>query len=162
MEARPKRTEWGKAQRLTCWNADGVRGRKLELEYFLNQHGVDLSLLSETFPSPEQAFRLSNYVCHRIDRLTAGGGTAILVRRCIVNHSVPVPGLTHLEAIAILIMLAGNPGKILAGYLSPSRPLIGADLTACFGGELPVLFDGDLNAKHVDWNDLCFILTTIV
>ena len=42
--------------------------------------------------------------------------------------------------------------KILSAYLSPSRPLIGADLTACFGGGLPVLMAGDLNAKHVDWN----------
>jgi hypothetical protein len=47
--------------------------------------------------------------------------------------------------------MAGKPVKILAAYLSPSRPLIGADLSACFGGELPVLMVGDLNAKHVDW-----------
>ena len=39
---------------------------------------------------------------------------------------------------------------MLAAYLSPNRPLIGGDLTACFG--LPVLMAGDLNAKHVDWN----------
>ena len=42
--------------------------------------------------------------------------------------------------------------KILPVYLSPSRPLIGADLDVCFGGWLPVLMAGDLNAKHVDWN----------
>jgi hypothetical protein len=42
--------------------------------------------------------------------------------------------------------------KILAVYLSPYRPLIGADLTPCFGGGLPVLMAGDLNVKHVDWN----------
>jgi hypothetical protein len=42
--------------------------------------------------------------------------------------------------------------KILAAYLSPTRPLIGADLTACFGGGFPVLMAGDLNAKYVDWN----------
>ena len=41
---------------------------------------------------------------------------------------------------------------VLAVYLSPSRPLIGADLTACFGGELPVLIAGDRNAKHVELN----------
>ena len=80
----------------------------------------------------------------------SGGGTAILVRRGIVHHSVPVPGLTHLEATAIQVTLAGKMLKILAAYLSPSRPLIGADLTACFGGGLPVLMAGDLNAKHVD------------
>ena len=41
---------------------------------------------------------------------------------------------------------------VLVAYLSPSRPLIGEDLTACFGGGLPVLMAGDLNAKHEDWN----------
>jgi endonuclease/exonuclease/phosphatase family metal-dependent hydrolase len=40
----------------------------------------------------------------------------------------------------------------LVAYLSPSHSLIGADLTACFGGALPFLTAGDLNAKHVDWN----------
>jgi hypothetical protein len=129
-----------------------VRGSKLELEHFLSQPGVDICLLSETFLNPEQAFRLAYYVCHRSDRLTTGGGTAILVRRGIAHHSVPITVLTNLEATAIQIALAGRPLKILSVYLSPSRPLIGADLTACFGGGLPVLMAGDLNAKHVDWN----------
>jgi hypothetical protein len=81
-----------------------------------------------------------------------GCDTAILVRRSIVHHSVPVPGLTHLEATAIQFLLAGKPVKILAAYLLPSRPMIGADLTACFGGGLPALMAGHLNAKHVEWN----------
>jgi len=152
MAARPRRTVRGKALRLVCWNADGVRGRKLEMEHFLSQHGVEIYLLSETFLNSGQAFRLANYVCHRTDRPSAGGGTAILVRRGIVQHSVPVPGLTHLEATAIQVIMAGRPVKILAAYLSPSRPLIGGDLTVCFGADLPVLLAGDLNAKHVDWN----------
>jgi hypothetical protein len=71
MAARP-RTERIKAVRLACWNADGVRGRKLEVEHFLNQHGVGICLLIETFLKPEQAFRLANYVCHGTDRTTAG------------------------------------------------------------------------------------------
>ena len=40
----PRKTVRGKVLRLACWNADGVRGRKLELEHFLSQHGVDISL----------------------------------------------------------------------------------------------------------------------
>ena len=129
-----------------------MHGRNLELEHFLRQHGVDICILSETFLYPGQAFRLANYVCHRTDRLTVGGGTAILVSRGIVQHSVPVPGLTHLEATAIQVILTGRPVKILAAYLLPSCPLIGTDVTACFGGGLPVLMASDLNAKHVDWN----------
>jgi len=65
---------------------------------------------------------------------------------------VPIPGLTHLEATAIQVTLAGKPVLILAAFLSLSRPLIGVDLTACFGGGLPVLMAGDPNAKYVDWN----------
>jgi len=52
---------------------------------------------------------------------------------------MPVPGLTHLEVTAILAALSGKPVIILAAYLSPTRPLIGVDLTACFVGRLPVL-----------------------
>jgi exonuclease III len=114
MAARPRRTLRCKALRLACWNANGVCSRKLELEHFLSQHGVDICLLSETFLNPCQAFRLANYVCHRTDRPTAGGGTAFLVRRGLGHHSVPVPGLTHLEATAVQVTLAGRPVKILA------------------------------------------------
>jgi hypothetical protein len=134
MAPRPRRTEQAKSLRLACWNADGVRGRKLELEHFINQHGVDICLLSETFLNHCQAFLLSNYVCHRTVRPTAGGDTASLVRCGIVHHSVPIPGLIHLQATAIQVTMAGKPVKILAAYHSPSRPLIGADLSACFGG----------------------------
>ena len=72
MAARPRRTERVKALHLTCRNVDGVRSRKLELEHFLKQHGVDIYLLSETVFNPGQAFRLASYVCHLKDRLTAG------------------------------------------------------------------------------------------
>ena len=102
MAAHP-RTERSKPLRLACWNTDGVRGRKLELEHFLSQHGVDTCLLSETFLNPGQAFRHANYTCHRTDRPTMRGGTAILVRRGTVHHSVPVPGLTQLEATTIQV-----------------------------------------------------------
>ena len=106
------------------------------------QHGVDICLLSETFLNPVETFRLANYVCHRTDRTTGGGSKAILVRLGIEHYSVPVPSLTQLEATGIQTELVGRPVKILAGYLSPSRPLIGADLDVCFCGGLPGLMAG--------------------
>lgn len=54
-----------------------LRGRKLELDHFLNQNYVHICLLSETFLNSGQAFRLANYVCHCTDRLVAEGGTAM-------------------------------------------------------------------------------------
>jgi len=62
----------------------------------------------ERFLNPEQTFWLANYVRHRTDRPTARGRQAILGRCGIVHHSVPVPGLTHLEATVIHVTRAGN------------------------------------------------------
>jgi hypothetical protein len=116
-----------------------VRGRKLELEHFLNHYGVDICLLSETFLNPRQAFWTANYVCHRTYRPP-----------WYSHHSVPVPGLTHLEDTAIQVILACKPVKILSFYLTPTRPLIRADLIACIGGGFPVLMAGDLSAKNLN------------
>ena len=151
MAAHPK-AHSAKALRLACWNADGVRGRKMELDHFLGKHGVDICLLTETHLRSGQVFRLANYVCHRTDRPTEGGGTAILVRRGIDHYAIPVPGLTQLEATARHVILTSGPVKILAAYISPARPLIEADMSACLSGGLPVPMAGDLNDKHVEWN----------
>jgi hypothetical protein len=49
-----------KALRLACWNPDGVRGRKLELEHFFSQHGVDICLLTETHVQERVVFQSAN------------------------------------------------------------------------------------------------------
>jgi hypothetical protein len=46
------RKNGGKALRRACWDADGVRGRRLKLDEFLGEHGVDICLLSETHREP--------------------------------------------------------------------------------------------------------------
>jgi hypothetical protein len=60
MAARP-RANRGKTFRLTCWNADGVRGRKLQLEQLLSEHGVHICLLNETHIEPGRALRSANF-----------------------------------------------------------------------------------------------------
>jgi hypothetical protein len=65
---------------------------------------------------------------------------------------VPVSGLRHLEATAIHLVSANRPVKIVAAYLSLTRPLIELDLNECLSGGLPVLMASDLIAKHTDWN----------
>jgi hypothetical protein len=52
MTVRPRRANGGKALRLGYWNADGVYGKKLELDQFLSEHGVDICLLNETHETP--------------------------------------------------------------------------------------------------------------
>jgi hypothetical protein len=151
MVARPRGTR-GKALRLACWNADGVRGRKLELEQFLSEHGVDICLLYETHPEAGRALGFANYVCHRTDRPTPGGGKAILVHKGTDLYAMPVFGLQYPEATAKHLVLATRPVKLVSACHSPTRPLIESDLTECLSGGIPVLMAGDFNAKHTDWN----------
>jgi hypothetical protein len=138
--------------RLACWNADGVRGKKQELEQFIGEHGVDFCLRNETYLEAGRALRFANYFCHRTDRTAPGGGTATLVHKGIDHYALPVSGLQYLEATAIHLVLATRPIKLASAYLSPTRPLIQSDLTECLSRGIPVLMAGDLNAKHTDWN----------
>jgi hypothetical protein len=149
------RTNGGKALGLAYWNAYAVRGRKLELEQFLSEYGVDICLLNETHFQLGRSLRFANYVCHRMDRPTrggGGGGTAILVRWDIDHYALPLSILQNPEATAIHLVLATRPVKLVAAYLSPTRPLIESDLTECLSGGFPVFLAGDLNAKCTDWN----------
>jgi hypothetical protein len=68
----------------------------------------------------------------------------------VYHYAVPVQDLKHLKTTAIQITLASKPVKILAVYLSPSRPLVDSDLSSCLRGGLSVLMVGDLNAKHMN------------
>jgi exonuclease III len=149
MAARPRRTPI-KALRLACWNADGVRGRKLELEQFLSEHGVDICLLNVTHLVAERALSFENYVCNQTDRHTPGGGAANLVHKGIDHYAVPVSGLQYLEATVIHLVLATRRVKIMSAYLAPTRILIESDLTECLSAGIPVLMAGDLNANHKD------------
>ena len=107
------RTVRGKAMRLACWNADGVRGRKFELGHLLSKHYVHICILCEISLNPGQAFRLAHCVFHRSVRPTAVGGIVLLVRRGIVHHSVRVWSLAHLESSESI------PSQI---YLSQTKP----------------------------------------
>ena len=108
MAARPTRTDRGKTLRLAYWNANGVRGKNEELVQFLSEKGIDICLLNETHLRNGESFRMANYVCYRNDRPTRGGGTAILVRRGIDHHAVPISGLQQLEATAVQLNLVAG------------------------------------------------------
>jgi hypothetical protein len=42
--------------------------------------------------------------------------------------------------------------KLVATYVSPTRPLIDSDLTWYLSGLFPFSMAGDFNAKSTDWN----------
>jgi hypothetical protein len=121
-----------------------------------NSSSVNTALIfaSSTRPTSRRdgPLRFANYVFHRTDPHTPGGGKAFLVHKDIDHYAVPVSGLHHIEPTAIHLLLATRPVKLVSAYLSPIRPLIESGLTECLSGGIPVLIAVDLNAKHSDWN----------
>jgi hypothetical protein len=109
-------------------------------------------LLDKTILEAELALDFANYVYHRTDLPTPGGGTAILVHKGIDHKAVPVSGLQYLQATAIHLVLGTGPVKLLSAYLAPTRPSIESDVTECLSRGIPALMVGDLNDKHMDWN----------
>jgi hypothetical protein len=126
----PRWTNAVKALQLACWNTNEVWGRKLKLDHFFSQHGVDICLLIKTHLKSREVFQLTNYVCHGTDQPMEGSGTAMLFCRSIDHYAVPVLSLTQLETAAMHIVLVSGPVKLLAVSLSPSLPLIRSDLSA--------------------------------
>jgi hypothetical protein len=113
MTVRPRITG-GKALRLASSNADAVRGRELELEKFLSEHGVDICLLHEKHLESVRVLMFANYVCHRTDLPTPGGRHSDLCPPGIDHYSVPVSGLQYLEATAKHLVLATRQLKLVA------------------------------------------------
>ena len=81
---------------------------ELELVQFLSDHCIEICLINETHLVPGKDFQMANYVSHRKNRPINGGRTMILVLHGIVNYSVPVSNLRHLEAIVICVKVSST------------------------------------------------------
>nr|CAD7434834.1 unnamed protein product [Timema monikensis] len=141
---------------VALWNANGVAGKKAELESFLAKHRVDVMLLGETHLRSAMRFSLAEFICHRSDRAgdVGRGGTAVLVRRGLDHHVVSLPPLQHMEATAIQLVTSTGPVRLISIYFPPYHRFdqaTGADMEVLLRGTTPVLIGGDFNAKHPSW-----------
>jgi hypothetical protein len=137
-------------KRLAYWNADGVRGRKLELEQFLSEHGVDICLWtrrslsrvgpwrSQTLPpnGPPDSGRRHSDPCPQGHRTLC----------CASLRSAAPGGYCHRSCVG------DQSSEARAGLPLSTRSLIKSDLTECLRGGVPIFLAGDPNAKHTNWN----------
>jgi hypothetical protein len=141
MTERPRGTN----VRLACWNADGVRGRKLKLKHFLSEHVIDICFMSETHLEPGKTLSFAN-----VSRDGPPGQGRRHSNSCPQGHrslccacTAPAAAGGHCHTCSV----GKQTGKSRAVYLSPTQ-----SLTECLSGDSPVLMTGDLDAKHRDWN----------
>ncbi|KAH1023779.1 hypothetical protein HUJ05_003380 [Dendroctonus ponderosae] len=74
--------------RIVTWNANGIIGKKAELEVFLHSQHIDVCLVSETHLTNQSFVKIHGYKCyHSIHPDNqAKGGSAIFIKESINHH----------------------------------------------------------------------------
>ncbi|KAK9881891.1 hypothetical protein WA026_018088 [Henosepilachna vigintioctopunctata] len=139
--------------KISFWNANSVLPKKDELTIFLEEHKIDIMLLSETFLKKTKDMKIRNYNIYRTDRRDGSkGGTAILIKNGIEHGELPKIEETNIESTGIRIEIEGRPTNIYSIYKSPLKEMKEEDIKKIFKSKVPTIAAGDINAKHTDWN----------
>lgn len=137
--------------KIVLWNAHGLRLKVADFSRFLSDHAPDIAFLTETWLQFGQPCCFPNYIIHRRDRPTRGGGVAICVRASIPHHLRALPTLRNTEAVAIRLTGLPVPLTVAAVYLPEHGPFQTGDLRTLLTSDARVLLAGDFNCRHRAW-----------
>lgn len=138
--------------KIANWNATSVVNKKEELEDFLLSNNIDVALISETWLKPDLKFKLKKFHCYRSDRITHGGGVAIIIKKGIPHEPAKPETSLNLEIIVYKIKTS-PPFYIGAAYNPPqSHEHLAEELTVFLRQYPNIVIGGDFNAKHSFWN----------
>lgn len=142
--------------KILFWNCRGVTWRRPELLHFIQEHNIDILLLNETHLSHNTSFKLPNYHSYytnkkKIPGRPASGGTAILVNKRLIRHSISIQTISVTNT-TIHIQLGNSELRLTAIYKRPNDILHTTDLDTLFNSDYPTIVAGDLNCKHRSWH----------
>lgn len=103
---------------MISWNAQSISNatKLAELEILLRERDIHVACLQETYLNQNSKNYLSNYIIHRNDRLTHGGGVAIAVRRGIQHERLESCDTNTLENITMAIDFHNKRIVIISVY----------------------------------------------
>lgn len=140
--------------KVAAWNANGLTNHQKEVEVFLNNHKIDILLVSETHFTERHYIRFPNYTVYDTKHPAgrAHGGSAIIIRRNIKHHELPKFQTEHIQATNVSIQDWNGPLTVSAVYCPP-RHNIHKEQFKGFFNTLGRRFiaGGDFNAKHQMW-----------
>lgn len=136
------------------WNCQGITtySKSVELHNFIKENSIDVLLLNETFLKSNHSFKMSGYKVYRKDRISHGGGVAIVIKSTL-KHNVDSSFPTKLiENVCVSVEFLNTKVKFISAYCPRYTPdfIHDLDLMTSTNGDFFIL--GDLNAHHLSWN----------
>ena len=141
--------------KLMLWNATtNVRNKTLELHKFLTNHNTNMAIVTETWLTPINVLKFSNYNIYRKDQsLTTsnnpGGEMLLVIRKNIPAEDIPQPFSPNIEYISII--LKTTPTLLIgAAYVPPKIKILQTDVDNIISAHKTEHFfiGGNFNAKH--------------
>ena len=142
--------------RILYWNAAGLRRRLSFLRYLLQDHAVDIALISETHLPPTFAANLPGYHIHRIDTTadSVWRGLLVAVRRNVAHQLLPDLGTQTFQSLGVEALLGAHTIRAYAVYRPGTTRLRTREIHRLLNNPIPTLAAGDWNAKHPAWGCL--------
>ncbi|KZS10385.1 Uncharacterized protein APZ42_025160 [Daphnia magna] len=151
---RPPEPKMTRPLKIIQWNARSLYKSKLqEFKFNIRTSNPHIVLISETFWRDEYIPRFSAYNTFYANRITHGGGVAILVKKNLQATPMTLPQAVNLEAVGISIKLKNNKLiNIVSLYCPDGNRNIHqelSDILNCSSNSFVIA--GDLNAHSDVW-----------
>lgn len=145
--------------KITVWNSQSLKPKIPEFSKFLNDHKVDIGLISETWLNSSIKISIPGFYIYRSNRNSDSrfphGGVAICVRIGISHSHFKSINLAHVENCFIRIPFENSYLTIGSLYCPPQMSVVNfkSDLSILMSLPGPLILAGDFNAKHTSWNN---------
>jgi len=131
-------------------NVNGLRGRQLELQHYVQERCPDIVMLNETKLYGKPAPRIAGYTAVAVRNRQAGttlsGGVAIYVSKTLACTDVS-PDIDDMAAISIRV--AGHTLAFVSYYRPPGPTVFSMTaIESLLSSHSECIVAGDFNAKH--------------
>lgn len=149
--------------RFACLNCSGLAGKMHLIKRIVSEHNLDFVYLSETWLAPGTGKRLSQNVVYSQEYAKSSNGRCHYGQALFINGSKARANefeIVYEDREKHLFVLEYAGIRFVCLYIPPSRPgdFCGEILQTVEGlvaVDGPCIMMGDLNARHVQFNDHC-------
>lgn len=140
--------------KIALWNANGATQHALEIKSFINEHKIDILLISETHFTNKSYFSIRNYTTYDTKHPDgkAHGGSAIIIKNTIKHYELQKYEKEYLQATSVVVEDWIGTITISALYSPPKHSISKAQYLEYYktlGKRF--IAGGDYNAKHTHW-----------